>query len=314
MNKGLFLITDTADPMLADGLRQLGFEVHNRPQMSQPELGAVIADYTGLVITTKLAVDQEVLQHATRLKYILRAGSGMEKVDLARAAAMGIRCISSPEGNRNSVGEHVAALLLAYYHRIPASFQEVKQMIWEPYSNRVDELHGKTLGILGYGNTGTAVAEKLSAFGLNLLAYDKYRSGYGDSAVKESSLQDLFHAADILSIHLPYNEETHHMCDAGFFARFKKPLVLVNTSRGKIVHTQHLLDALHQGRLSAALLDVMENEALSTFTSAEINAFQELCRLPQCIITPHIAGKSLQSNKKFAEILLRKLESALATD
>lgn len=309
MSRGKFLITDIVDESFIEGLIQFNFEVDYKPEIKNDEVLKIISSYSGILITTKILADKKFIDEAAQLKFILRAGSGMENIDTKYAASKKIICISSPEGNRNSVSEHVVGMLLNYFHNINKSFNEINNFEWNTQENRVEELTGKTIGIIGYGNTGSATAEKLNAFGVQLLAYDKYKTGFNNSIVKETTLQQVFDEAEIVSIHIPYNDETHYLCDENFFKQFKKEIIFINTSRGKICNTKHLVNAINSGKVKFALLDVLENEMFKNFSDDEKNIFDQLISTNKILLTPHIAGKSFQSRKLFSEILLLKLSA-----
>lgn len=307
-SKGKVLVTDTAHPLLTEGLTKLGYEVVYSPSITGQEAAQIIGEFTGIVVTTKTFLTQTVLEQATNLKFIARAGSGMENIDVAYAEKRNIRCFNSPEGNSNSVAEHTIGLLIALYHHIPQSFIEIKRGEWNMEENRVSELEGQTIGIIGYGNTGSAFAKKLSVFGVTVLAYDKYKEKFSDAYTKEATMDEIFLQADVLSLHVPLTQETTHLVNKDFIKKFKKPIHLINTSRGKVVNTQDLISAVKSKKIISAALDVLENEKPGTYSKEEKSLLHNLIHSGEIIITPHIAGKSFESRKKFAEILLRKIE------
>lgn len=301
------IITGKAHPFLTDTLQQKGFEVLYLPAISYTELAERIPAAEGLVVTTRIRVDRALLEKATGLKWIGRLGSGMELIDTDYAAERGIRCESSPEGNRNAVAEHMLCVLLSLLNHIHTARDEVKQGIWHRDENRGTELCGKTIGIIGYGNTGKRFAELLRPFEVTILAYDKYKYGFGGAYVKEASLEQVCRYADVISFHVPLSPETIHMADAAFFRQLERRPYFLNSSRGAVVQLELLLQALEENRISGAGLDVLENENPGSWTAEEKQLLDRLMARPDVIITPHIAGYSHEAFFKMAAILLQKL-------
>ena len=302
------IITGKAHPYLAEHLTQLDYHVTYNPLISYEELVASLDEVEGLVLTTRIHVDRPLLDRALGLKWIGRLGSGMELVDVEHAARKGVVCVSSPEGNRNAVAEHTLGMLLALMNHIPSSQEEIKKGLWRRDENRGTELSGKTVGIIGYGNTGSSLARLLHPFGLTVLAYDKYNYGFGADYIKEASLEQVSRYADIISFHVPLTNETHHMGNDGFFnALARKPYIL-NTSRGKVIDLSSLRKALAEKKIRGAGLDVLENERLDTYTDTEKEQLSWMLSQPNVIITPHIAGYSHESFYKMAFVLLEKLK------
>ncbi len=301
------IITARAHEWLMTRLGELGYEVLYQPSIANDELEAVIADAEGLVVTTRIKVDRGLIDKATRLKWIGRLGSGMELVDTSYAESKGILCIASPEGNRDSVGEHTLGMLLNLMHRINASFHEVQKGLWKREENRGTELRGKTVGIIGYGNAGSSFAKLLQPFDVTVLAYDKYRSGFGGQYIKEANLEQVCRYSDVISFHVPLTTETMYFANRDFFNALEGHPFFLNTSRGKVVNAMDLAAALEQNKISAAGLDVLENEQLDALTIAQKENMDWLLGQPNVIITPHIAGYSHEAFYKMADVLIQKL-------
>jgi D-3-phosphoglycerate dehydrogenase len=302
------LITDDVHLFLIEGLQQMGYEVVFRPDITFEETLSTIGSYNGLIINSKIFCGDELLAKAPNLRWVARLGSGMEVIDTKACDTQGVKYFNSPEGNRNAVAEHALGLLLNVMNNITRSNNEVKQGKWIREPNRGEELSGKTVGIIAFGNTGEAFAKILRGFDVQVLAYDKYKKGFGDSFVKESTLGEIFEKSDIVSLHLPLTDETKYMVDEKFLNSFRKPIYIINTSRGKVLKTTALLSALRSGKVKAAALDVLENEKLKTFNEQERQWFDGLVKEERIILTPHIAGWTVESKRKIAEVILLTLQ------
>ncbi|MVT07590.1 NAD(P)-dependent oxidoreductase [Chitinophaga tropicalis] len=302
------LVSAKAHRYLIDRLEEKGFQVDYLPAVTYEEVLATIHEYTGLIVTTRMKIDKALIDQAVQLKWIGRLGSGMELIDVPYAESKGIQCASSPEGNCDAVGEQALGMLLCLMNNVLKSNLELRKGLWERDANRGFELNGRTVGIIGYGNTGGAFARKLRGFDVEILAYDKYKTGFSNDHVQEATMDQLFAKADVVSVHLPLTEETRHLANAEFFRSFQKPVWFINAARGKIVDTADLIMALESGVISGACLDVLENEKLATYDAREEEQLERLLQLPNVVLTPHIAGYSHEASVKMARIVLEKLK------
>jgi D-3-phosphoglycerate dehydrogenase len=302
------MITAPAHPCLREGLEQRGYQVDTLEKITHRELKEMIPGYEGLIVASRIHIDKEILSAAQSLKWIGRLGSGMEIIDVEQATAQQIVCMSSPDGNCESVGEHCLGLLLSLLHNISSSRDEVREGKWLREANRGFELGGKTVGIIGLGHTGSAFAHLLSPFGVRVLAHDKYKTGFSAGHIVESTIDDIKELADVISFHLPLNEETQHYANELFFSSLKKRPYFLNTSRGGVVDTAALVKALDHGLVAAAGLDVLENEDFTSYSDHESEMLQHLLLRRNVMVTPHIAGSSHESLVKLAQSLLKKLD------
>lgn len=308
------LLLDSNHPLITEQLLAKGFVLEEDFTSSYDEVLQKINQYDGIIIRSRIPLDKNFLENAPNLKFIARVGAGMENIDLETAKNLGISLINSPEGNRDSVAEHVVGMLLILMNRLFIASEEVKNGVWKREENRGDELLGKTFGIIGYGNMGKATAKRLSGFGVEVIFYD-ILPNLEDEFAKQVSLEELQERADILSLHIPLDVSTEYLVDENFISKMKKNFYLVNTARGKNVKTSALVDALKFGKVKAAALDVLEYEK-SSFenldTSTSLSArnkedLQFLLESNQVIVTPHIAGWTHQSKEKLAQFIVDKI-------
>ena len=311
------LVTDSTHSILHDLLRHAGHEVVEDTTLNYDTLLSVIPQYDALVVRSKIIIDRPFLDRARHLRCIGRVGAGMETIDVDYAESLGIRCLNSPEGNRDAVGEHALGILLALFNNIARADAEVRQGLWQREANRGLELKGRTVGIIGFGNMGSAFAQRLQGFECNIIAYDKYKpAGYAPAYVQEVSLHELQQRAQVLSLHVPLTPETRHMVDYPFIQRFRHPFHLINTSRGAVVDTPGLVRALDEGLILGTALDVIEYEDM-TRDGLDLDhlpdAFHYLLHSPRAVLTPHVAGWTVESKEKLASVLAQKIIETLKT-
>lgn len=315
---------DTVHPALAEALTASGMTCHDATRMSREALinqGQSTPPVDGLVLRSRIRLDREVLNALPDLKWVARSGSGLENIDLDRAAKLGIEVHSSPEGNRDAVGEHAVGMLLNVLNKVRSGDASIRSRRWEREAHRGRELKSLTVGIVGYGHMGSAVAERLSGFGCRVLAYDKYKEGWGESPyaappwphVRPVGWAEFCREADVVSLHLPWTEETKGLVDDNWLKSFDKPVILLNTARGSIVQSSALLRALDDGRVTDACLDVLEFEGrslegLEGLSDPESRqAFERLLAHPQILLSPHVAGWTVESYLKLSTVLANKI-------
>ena len=304
--KNNILIVDDIHPVFIEQAEAMGFNCNYQPAIKPAEAFAIIHEYVGLVIRSKFQVDKGVVDLATNLRIICRAGAGMDNIDEDYAVSKGIALINAPEGNSDAVGEHAIGLLLSLMNNINIADAQVRTGSWQREANRGHELKGKTVGIIGYGHMGSSFAGKLSGFGVNVIAYDKYKTGFSDQFAREVSMEEIVRHSDVLSLHVPLTPETNGLVNDEYLYHFKKPIFLLNTSRGKVVKTQAVINAIKQNKLLGAGLDVLEVEKFPALAGQ--GWFEELKQQGKIILTPHVAGWTFDSYRKISEVMAEKLK------
>ncbi len=303
------IIADEMHPSIVPDLKKAGFEVDYLPEISREMLKDSIYKYDGIIIRSKTDLDREMIDFATNLKYIARAGAGTDKIDESYCNEKGIVILNAPEGNRDALGEHATGILLTLLNKIHLSDRDIRKSIWNREGSRGTEIKGKVVGIIGYGNMGSAFAQRLSGFECRVLAYDKYKKDYGDKYAIASEMEQLYQEVDILSFHVPLTRETQGFYDFDFFNKFKKDLYLVNTARGPILPLIDLIRLLDTGKILGAALDVLEKEKLDKLTGEEKDRFYNLVERDNVVFTPHVGGWSYESYKRINDVLVQKIVS-----
>lgn len=305
---------DTVHPILKSRLEDKGFKCKEYLLISREDiLRGELKSIEGIVLRSRLQIDSEILKALPELKWIARSGSGLENIDLASAKSKGVKVFNSPEGNRDAVGEHVLGMILMILHKLRSGDRTVHERVWDREAHRGTELSSKTVGIIGYGVMGTAFASKLSGLGCKVIAYDKYKKGFSSDIVEEVTESDFFNRSDIVSVHVPWTSETKQLVNSNWLAKFKKTIVFVNSSRGAVVNTSDLLDALDLGQVSHIALDVIEFEGnslegLDKVKDKESRAtLARLLASPNVFLSPHVAGWTKESYIKLSTYLADKI-------
>ena len=308
-NQAAILIADEMHPSLFAMLDEAGFTYTYQPAIDRPTLLTVLAPFEGLIIRSKTRIDAELFNAAPKLRYIGRAGAGLDLIDMNEATARGVRVFHAGEGNRDAVAEYVLGTLLTLFRNLLRADRQVRRGVWDREGNRGIELLGKTVGLFGYGNNGQATAQRLSGFGCRVLAYDKFCENYGDDYATETTPDQIMAEAEIISLHVPLNDDSRRWVNDDFVAKMAKPFFLVNASRGEVVSLDAVVSGLQSGKIRGACLDVLENEKLKTLTPAQQTTFDYLRQSDQVILTPHIAGWTHESYVRINEVLVRQLTS-----
>ena len=309
MHKGKILFIDTTHQELVERLEKQGFICDYFADYQRNDFIQIAHNYVGIVVRSKIKLDADFLNSCKNLKFIVRVGAGMENIDVDFADKNDIVCINAPEGNRDAVGEQAIGMILTLFNNLITADSEVRDGIWIREGNRGYELGGRTVGIIGYGNTGSAFAKKLKGFDVEVIAYDKYKHNFSDDYVKESTMDKLFEKSDIVSLHVPLTVETTYLVNTDFINKFEKDIYLINTSRGKVLRTSDLVNCLKLGKVSGACLDVLEYEGLSFENVVLPEEFIELIAMKNVVLSPHIAGWTHESNYKMAVTIADKIEA-----
>lgn len=304
------MFIDKTDPVLWEALEAQGYDCADYTSENREKIMQDLPGFFGLIVRSRIKLDREFLARAERLRFIGRSGVGLEHIDLPYAAERNILVLPSPEGSRDTVGEHAAGLLLCLMNHLARADRQVRRGEWIRAGNRATELKGKTVGIIGYGNMGTAFAQRLLGFDVRVLAYDKFKSGYGNEHAEAVDLPTLQAQADVISLHIPYLPENHYFVNDAFLEAFAKPIFLVNTARGLILETEALVRKLKSGKVLGAALDVIEYEEMSFVhldPKKQPEAFQYLLQSDSVVLSPHIAGWSHESERGHALALVDKI-------
>lgn len=308
------LVTDKTHPILCEKLQAAGYHCDVQADLSYNELLAIVNNYDALVVRSKVEIDRNFLDNTHSLKCIGRVGAGMETIDVDYAEQKGIKCLNSPEGNRDAVGEHALGMLLTLFNNMLRANNEIRSGLWKREANRGLEIKGKTIGIIGFGNMGSSFAKRLRGFECDIISYDKYKKNYAPDYVEEVSLEELFNRADVVSFHVPLTDETHYMADATFFNSFAKPIYLINTARGAVVKTVDLVSAMQMDKVLGVALDVIEYENMSK-DGLDLESltpdFKYLLQADNAVLTPHIGGWTVESKYKLADVLADKIIDVL---
>ena len=305
MKNNNILIVDDIHPVFMERAEAMGYHCDYKPTIKPDEALQIIGNYTGLVMRSKFKLNRQYIDAGINLRFVCRAGAGMDNIAEAYAAKKGITLINASEGNMDAVGEHAIGLLLALMNNFNIADAQIRAGSWQREANRGYELKGKTAGIIGYGFMGRSFARKLSGFEVNVIAYDKYKTGFSDAYAREVSMEEIVKHSDVLSLHIPLTAETAGMVNEEYLFRFKKPIFLLNTARGQVLNTRAVLNAIKQGKILGAGLDVLESEKFPAL--AEQKWFEELSQSNKVILTPHVAGWTFDSYRKISEVMAEKL-------
>ncbi|MGM9477563.1 NAD(P)-dependent oxidoreductase [Pedobacter sp. GSP4] len=299
------LIVDDLHPVFKEQAIAMGYAVDDEPQITREQTLNRIKDYTGIAVRTKFRIDAEIFAAAPNLKFVARAGAGLDNIDDKIAFERNIALINAPEGNCDAVGEHATGLLLSLMNNFRRADIEIRNGVWDREGNRGYELKGKKVGIIGYGFMGQAFAKKLAGFEVDVMAYDKYKTGFSDAFAREVSMEEIVKHSDVLSLHIPLTAETKQMVDDEYFFHFKKPIFFINTARGEIVKVKAVLNAIENGKILGAGLDVLQTEKFPAL--GEQDWYNELKQNNQVVLTPHVGGWTFDSYRKISEVLAEKL-------
>ncbi len=303
------LITDTMHESIVPMLESLNYEVDYNPKITREQIISILSGYTGMIVRSKTFIDKELIDAGSKLKFIARSGAGLDLIDIEHTQKKDIALLNAPEGNRDAVAEHSVAMILNLLNYIRRSDTQVRHKIWDREGNRGHELMHRTVGLIGFGNMGTATAKRLSGFGCRIIVYDKYKSGFATDQIEEVSLDKLKSEADIISFHVPLTKETRHYFDNSFLDDVKNNFMLINTSRGEVASLKTIIQGLSSGKITSAGLDVMEIEKFKKLTIEQEEILAQLFDFDQIIFTPHVAGWTTESYIKINETLVNKIKA-----
>ncbi len=301
------IIIDKMHPSIVPGLERLGYQVDYRPDITRGQLLMEIRSYLGLVVRSKTVIDEELLDAAVNLRFVARAGAGVDNLDQEALNRRDITIVNAPEGNRDSLAEQVTGMLLNMLHRISAAHDAMRNGIWDREGFRGTELGDKTVGLIGCGNMGTAVAKRLASFNCQVLGYDKYLPEVSTTFYQRTDLEQLYHRCDILSLHVPLTNETRGFYNYSFFQQFKRPLILVNSARGEILPLDDLVKLMEEKKITGACLDVFQKEPLNQLSDSQKYIYDFLISSPNILLTPHVAGWSVESYQRINQVLVQKI-------
>jgi D-3-phosphoglycerate dehydrogenase len=310
MTKGKILIVDDLHPAFKENAVAMGYEVNDQPLITRSETMSIIADYEGIAVRTKFLIDRELMDAAHQLKFVARAGAGLDNIDEVYAGQKQIQLLNAPEGNSDAVGEHAMGMLLALMNNFQKGDQQIRSGLWDREGNRGYELKRKTVGIIGYGHMGQSFAKRLSGFDVNAIAYDKYKTGFSDQYAKEVSMEEIVRQSDVLSLHIPLTAETRQMVNDEYFFHFRKPIFFINTARGEIASIRAILNAINDGKILGAGLDVLQTEKFPAL--AEQDWYNDLIASEKVLLSPHVGGWTFDSYRKISEVLAEKLKNMAA--
>ena len=302
------VLLDDFSPIINQTLSNWNWQVINGQNWTLEDFKKHASEIEGIIIRSKFPLDKDLLTMTKKLKFIARPGSGLENIDLKYCKKNNVEVFRSPEGNRDALAEHTLGMLLCLKNHLNIVDDEVRNDIWERERNRGTELKGKVMAIIGYGHMGKAFAQRLTGFEMEVIAYDKYISGFGNKHVKEVNLEEIFQRADFVSLHTPLSNETIGMMNSSFFKKFKKPFIVINTARGKSLVIEDLIDSLDSKKIIGACLDVLDIESSDfSLNKTKIKSFEKLKKFNNVVLSPHIAGWSYESKEKMAKVILEKI-------
>ncbi|MFT5617078.1 MAG: D-3-phosphoglycerate dehydrogenase [Arenicella sp.] len=301
------LIIDKMHESIVPLLKEIGVEPDYRPKITISEVEQIIGNYEGLILRSKLKLSRALLEKGERLRYVARAGAGVDQIDEDYLAQRNITLLNAPEGNRDAVGEHTLGMLLCLFNRLNLADLEVRAGKWRREENRGHEIKGKIIGIVGYGNMGNAFAKRLQGFECEVLAYDKFKEGYGNEFAKEVSLEELQQKADVISFHIPLNQHNKYLVSDAYLKGFKKSIYIINLARGEVIPLSVLVSGIKSGKIIGAGLDVLENEKLDTLTPQQSEDFQFLTKQEKVLFSPHVGGWTFESYVRLNEVLVDKI-------